>query len=103
MSCCLGLIDIIDNGQHNSTHRLMVLVPHESSHGITRILKNLCMLLPKALKMKLRAIKDTMALVANSIGGTKCTPTQLSWHLRHLNPARLRRDECERSGAKRRT
>ncbi len=30
------------------------------------------MLLPKALKM--RAIKDTMVLVADSIGGTKCAP-----------------------------
>ncbi len=45
------------------------------------------MLLPKALKM--RAIKDTMALVADSIGGTKCAPAQMSRHLRHLNPALL--------------
>ncbi len=53
------------------------------------ILKNLCMLLPKALKMK--AIKDTMALVADSIGGTKGAPAQMSWHPRHLNPALLNR------------
>ncbi len=33
------------------------------------------MLLPKALKM--RAIKDTMALVADSIGGTKGAPAQM--------------------------
>ncbi len=45
------------------------------------------MLLPKPLKM--RAIKDTMALVADSIGGTKGAPAQMSWHLRHLNPALL--------------
>ncbi len=45
------------------------------------------MLLPKALRM--RAIKDTMALVADSIGGTKGAPAQMSWHLRHLNPARV--------------
>ncbi len=49
-------------------NRLLVVVPHERPHGIMRILKNPCMLLPKALKM--RAIKDTMALVADSIGGT---------------------------------
>ncbi len=73
LSCCLGLID---NGQYKSTNRLLVVVPHERSHGIMRILKNLCMLLPKALKM--RAIKDTMALVADSIGGTKGAPAQSS-------------------------
>ncbi len=61
----------------------------ERSHGIMRIPKNLCMLLPKALKM--RAIKDTMALVADSIGCTKGAPAQMSWHLRHLNPALLNR------------
>ncbi len=69
LSCCLGLID---NGQYKSTNRLLVVVPHERSHGIMRILKHLCMLLPKALRM--RAIKDTMALVADSIGGTKGAP-----------------------------
>ena len=64
LSCCLGLID---NGQYKRTNRLLVVVPHKRPHGIMRILKNLCMLLPKALKM--RAIKDTMALVADSIVG----------------------------------
>ncbi len=86
LSCCLGLID---NGQYKSTNRLLVVVPHERPHGIMRLLKNLCMLLPKALKM--RAIKDTMALVADSIGGTEGAPAQMSWHLRHLNPALLNR------------
>ncbi len=47
------------------------------------------MLLPKALKT--RAFKDTMELVADSIGGTKSAPAQRSWHLRHLNPALLNR------------
>ncbi len=71
LSCCLGLID---NGQYKSTNRLLVVVPHERSHayGIMRILKNLRMLPPKALKT--RAIKDTMTLVADSIGGTKGAP-----------------------------
>ncbi len=86
LSCCLGLSD---NGQYKSTNRLLVVVPHERPHGIMRILKTLCMLLPKALKM--RAIKDTMALVADSIGGTKGAPAQMSWHLRLLNPALLNR------------
>ena len=54
-----------------------------------RIPENLCMLLPEALK--LRAIKHTMALIADSIGGPKCAPAQVSWHLRHLNPALLNR------------
>ncbi len=49
-----------------------------------RIPENLCMLLPKALKM--RAIKHTMALITDSIGGTKCAPAQMPGHLRHLNP-----------------
>ncbi len=83
-SRCLGLMD---NGQYKSTNSLLVLVPHERPHGIMRILENLCMLLPKALKM--RTIKDTMALVADSIGGTKSAPAQMSWHLRHLNFAPL--------------
>ncbi len=38
-SCCLGLID---SGQHKSTHRLLVLVPHEKSQDTMRIFKNLC-------------------------------------------------------------
>ncbi len=84
LSCCLGLIG---NGQYKSTNRLLVVVPHVRPHGIMKILKNLCMLLPKALKM--RAIKDTMALVADSIGGIRGAPAQMSWHLRHLKPALL--------------
>ncbi len=32
-----------------------------------------------------------MALVADSIGGTKHAPAQMSWHLRHLKPALLNR------------
>ncbi len=54
-----------------------------------RILENLYMPLLKALKV--RAIKDTMALVGDSIGGTKCAPAQMSWHVGHLNPAPLNR------------
>ncbi len=54
-----------------------------------RIPENLCMLLPKALKM--RAIKHTMALITDSSGCTKCAPAQMPWHLRHLNPALLNR------------
>ena len=44
-------------------NRFLFLLPHERSHGIMRILENARML-PKALKM--RAIKDTMALGADS-------------------------------------
>ncbi len=54
-----------------------------------RIPENLCMLLPKALKM--RAIKHTMALITDSIGSTKCAPAQMPWYLRHVNPALLNR------------
>ncbi len=84
LSWCLGLIG---NGQHKSTTRLLFLVPHERPHGIMRTLENPCMLLPKALKM--RTVKDTMALVADSIGGTKCASAQMSWHLGCLDPALL--------------
>ncbi len=86
LSWCLGLIV---KGQHKSTKRLLFLVPHERSHGIMRTLENLCMLLPKDLK--LRAIENTMALVADSIGGTKFASAQMSWHLGLLNPALLNR------------
>ncbi len=85
LSCCLGLIN---TGQHKSTNRLLVLVPRES-HGIMRTRENLCMLLPKALK--LRAIKETVALVADGDGGTKRASAQMSWHMRHPNPALLNR------------
>ncbi len=54
-----------------------------------RFPENLCMLLPKALKM--RAIKQTMALITDSIGRTKCAPAQMPWHLKHRNPALLNR------------
>ncbi len=86
LSIWLGLID---NGQHKSTNRLLVLVPHDRPHGVMRIPENLCMLLPKALKM--RAIKHTMALITDSIGRTQCAPAQMPLHLRHLNPALLNR------------
>ncbi len=86
LSQCLGLID---NGQHKSTNRLLVLVPHDRPHGVMRIPENQCMLLPKAQKM--RAIKQTMALITDSIGCTECAPAQMPWHLRHLNPALLNR------------
>ncbi len=36
LSCCLGLMD---NGQHKSTNRLLILVPPERSHGIMRSLE----------------------------------------------------------------
>ncbi len=40
-----------------------------------RIPENQCTLLPKAQKM--RAIKQTMALITDSIGCTKCAPAQI--------------------------
>ncbi len=46
---------LIDNGQQKSTNRLLVLVPHERSHGLMRTMRIMeppCMLLPKALKMR---------------------------------------------------
>ncbi len=76
LSSCLGLID---TGQHKGTNRLLFLVAHERSHGIVRILENPFMLLPKAVNI--RAIKDTMPLVADSIGGTKRAPAQMSGRL----------------------
>ncbi len=54
-----------------------------------RIPENLCVLLPKALKM--RAIKHTIARITDSSGCTKCAPAQMPWHLRYLNPALLNR------------
>ena len=84
LACCLGLMD---NSQHKSTSRLLFLVPHERSHGTMRILENPCMLLLKALKM--RAIKYTMALVADSIDDTKCPSVQMPEHLRLPSPALL--------------
>ena len=71
LAWCLGLID---NGQQKGKDRLLVLVPNERPHGIMRILENLHMLLPKALKT--RAINlATSAIV--------------SGHPGHPNPALL--------------
>ncbi len=50
------------------------------------------MLLPKALKM--RAIKDTMGIVADSIGGTKRASAQVSWHIGFLFSFNLTK-ECK--------
>ncbi len=55
-----------------------------------RILENYSMLLPKALKMKMRATKDTMALVAHSTSVAKRAPAQMSEHIWHPNPALLK-------------
>ncbi len=60
LSWCLWCLGLIDNGQHKSTIRLMVLVAHERSHGIMRILEILCMLLPNSKALKVRAIKGTL-------------------------------------------
>ena len=97
-SCSLGLID---NGQQKSTDRLLVLVPHERPHGIMRILKNLYILLPKALKTRdvkhtmeeeeLHYVHTKMALIADSSGGTEFASAQMSWHPGHLNPVLLNR------------
>ncbi len=51
-------------------NRLLVVVPHERPHGITRSLKSLHAV---AKGLEMRAIKDTMALIAHiieSIDGT---------------------------------
>ncbi len=58
LPCCLGAID----NDHNKTPVPCALMWHHENPGES------CMLLPKALK--LRSIKDTMVLVAGSIGGT---------------------------------
>ncbi len=83
LSCCLGLIA---NGQHKNPNRFLVLVPHERSHGIMRILKNICMLLLKPLKT--RAIKDTMgsspiALAAQNVH-LGYSPAQWAMSIAHL-------------------
>ncbi len=66
-----------------------------------RVLENLCMLLLKPLKMW--AIKDTMALIPDSIGSeflpppgsTNCASAQMSWYLAigQPNPALLNRQK----------
>ncbi len=84
LSCCLGLID---KGQRKSTDRLLVLVPHERPHGIMRLLENIRMLQLRALKV--RVIKNTVALVAHRTGGTKRASAQMLWHPWHPNSALL--------------
>ena len=64
LSSCLGLCHI---GQ--STNRLLVLVPHEGTHGTMCLIKKLRMFRPKITKM--RAIKKAMPLIPDSPGGAK--------------------------------
>ncbi len=48
---------------------------------------NLYLLLPKVPKM--RAINDTMPLIAHSTGGAECASVQTPGHLWHPTPALL--------------
>ncbi len=51
-----------------------ICVPHERPHAIMTILGSICMPLPDALKyLRMRAIKDIMALVAHCTGGITCS------------------------------
>ena len=58
LSSRLGLIH---NGQNHSTNRLLILVPHEGTHGTMCLTKQLRMFRPKITKM--RAIKEAMPLI----------------------------------------
>ena len=84
LSSRLGLIH---NGQNHSTNRLLILVPHEGTHGTTRLTKQLRMFRPKITKM--RAIKEAMPLISNSPCGAKGASAQMSWHSWPIKPALL--------------
>ena len=49
LSSCLGLFH---NGQNHSTNRLLILVPHEGTHGTMRLIKQLRMFRPKIIKVR---------------------------------------------------
>ena len=77
-----------------NTSRLLVRVQHailsaaERPHDIMEILEKICIMrlsrLAKALKVT--AIEDTVALVADNMGGAKWASAQMSWYPGHPNP-----------------
>ena len=68
---------------------LLVLLPHEQTHGAFSILKQIGILSPDGTKAM--AVKNVMKLIANSPSVAKVAPTEMAGEARPNKPALLNR------------
>lgn len=83
---CLGHLQ---NGCEAMANSLLVLMPHEQTHGAFSILKQIGILSPDGTKA--RAVKNVMKLIANSLSVAKVAPTEMAGEARPNKPALLNR------------
>ena len=83
---CLGHLQ---NGCEAMANSLLVLMPHEHTHGAFSILKQIGILSPDGTKV--RAVKNVMKLIANSLSATKVAPTEMAGEAGPNKPALLNR------------
>ena len=83
---CLGHLQ---NGCEAMANSLLVLMPHEQTHGAFSILKQIGILSPDGTKA--RAVKNVMKLIANSLSVAKVAPTEIAGEARPNKPALLNR------------
>ena len=77
------------NGCEAMANSLLVLMPHEQTHGAISILKQIGILSPDGTKA--RAAKNVMKLIANSLSVAKGAPTEMAGEARPQKPALLNR------------
>ena len=68
---------------------LLVLMPHEQTHGAFSILKQIGILSPDGTQT--RAVKNVMKLIANSLSVAKVASTEMAGEARPNKPALLNR------------
>ena len=83
---CLGHLQ---NGCEAMANSLLVLMPHEQTHGAFSILKQIGILSPDGTKA--RAVKNVMKLIANSLSVAKVAPTEMAGEAGPNKPALLNR------------
>ena len=83
---CLGHMQ---NGCEAMANSLLVLMPHEQTHGAVSILKQIGILSPDGTKA--RAVKHVMKLIANSLSVAKVAPTEIAGEAGPHKPALFNR------------
>ena len=79
---CLGHLQ---NGCEAMANSLLVLMPHEQTHGAFSILKQIGILSPDGTKA--RAVKNVVKLMANSLSVAKVAPTEMAGEAGPNKPA----------------
>ena len=90
---CLGHLQ---NGCEAMASSLLVLMPHEQTHGAFSILKQIGKLSPDGTKA--RAVKNVMKLIANSLSVAKVALTQMAGEARPNKLALLNRQRMVMRG-----